>query len=170
MENIEENKTVDFSNLSKESKEEVLDKTDIALDIEQKEDSNINYDNSDIFITEDDTFEVVIRYHRDQNNSLVVETVNNDFNETTEGLKTFSVTFKYPSQGDYENIINAGQNRSVEQLRYADIVQMENFRIALLIRSWTLPHEIARIAELDPDIVKAIVNRVREKIALKGIL
>ena len=126
-------------------------------------------DNSDVFITEKDTFDIKVTYYK-MGDELYVESVDDEFDSKKENIKNIDVTFKYPSQGDYESIIAQNAYKSPDKMTVIDVMQMELTRIVILIRKWSVKAELNRLVELDPKIVKAIVNKVREKIGLRGIM
>jgi len=125
--------------------------------------------NEDIFITEKDTFEITIRYYK-VNGKIKVEKVAEDFDSKSSEVKSFTMTFKYPSHGDYEGIMNSSTYKSPDQMKVSDIIQMELSRMVTLFRTWSLKQDITRMIEMDPDILKAACTLIREEIGLKGIL
>jgi len=125
--------------------------------------------NDDLFITEDDTFTITVRWYKD-NGKLKVEKVSDDFDINNKEINSFTVTFKYPSQGDYEGLMSTNFYKSPDQMKLSDIVQVEVGRMVNLVRKWSLKQDMAKMIDLDPDIIKAMVNLVRDEIGLKGIL
>jgi len=126
-------------------------------------------DNSDVFVTEKDTFDISVLYYK-VGNDLCVESVDEDFDYKLPVVKHIDMTFKYPCQGDYETIIAQNAYKSPDKMTLIDVMQMELTRLVVLIRKWSLDAEFTRMVELDTKIVKAIANKVREKIGVKGIL
>ena len=126
--------------------------------------------NDDLFITENDTFTITVRWHKDSTGKLKVEKVSDDFDAANKDINSFTVTFKYPSQGDYEGLMSTNFYKSPDQMKLSDIVQVEIGRMVNLIRKWSLKQDMSKMIDLDPDIIKAMVALVREEIGLKGIL
>jgi hypothetical protein len=121
----------------------------------------------DIFITEENTFDVVVKYHKD-GNKLLVEKIDDNYNE--ENSSSITVTFKYPSQGDVTAIASHPLRDSVKGLdNTLDITGfylLESARMLCLIRKWSIdkPIDHKSIMELNPKIVKAIISGIREAI------
>lgn len=128
-------------------------------------------DNSDIFITEDNTLELTVKYNQ-KGNGLSVEKIDDDFVESSE-TKKITVTVKYPSQGDYDVIAGAFNRRPNESkdLEVKDILRMEFCRLMVLIRKWSLPRSCTpdNLMQLHPRIIKAIIIELREKMGMDGI-
>lgn len=144
--------------------------TDSPKEIVEKSDNKVET-NEDIFISEKDTFDVKIEFYRDENNKLVVQTTDDDgYDPVNKTVRSFTATFKYPSQSDLEAIMNSKVYKSPEKLEVSDIITLELIRIAILIRKWSLNQKINRITELDPKIVKGLVNKVRDVIGMDGIV
>ena len=125
--------------------------------------------NEDIFIGEDDTFDIKVRWYK-FDGKVMVAREDDEFDEKYEQVNEFTVTFKYPSQGDYEIIIGSSAYRSPEDMTVTNIVQLELARMVTLVRKWSLKQDISRMIELDPNIVKSILRSIREEIGMKGIL
>lgn len=124
---------------------------------------------SDVFVTEKDTFDVRLSYYKVEGD-FIVESVDEDFDSKNPSVKNLDITFKYPSQGDYESIIAQNAYKTPDKMTLIDVMQMELTRIVVLIRKWSLKEDFTRMVELDTKIVKGITNKVREKIGVKGIL
>ncbi len=122
-----------------------------------------------IFITEDDTFDIRVRWYKIDDELFVYES-DTDFDKDMEGMNEFTVTFKYPSQGDYELIMNSTVYRSPDEMKIADVIQMELTRLVTLVRRWSLPQDMSRMVEMDPLIIKSLLKQIRDKIGMKGIL
>ena len=114
-------------------------------------------------------FDISVLYYK-VGNDLCVESVDEDFDYKLPVVKHIDMTFKYPCQGDYETIIAQNAYKSPDKMTLIDVMQMELTRLVVLIRKWSLDAEFTRMVELDTKIVKAIANKVREKIGVKGIL
>jgi len=126
-------------------------------------------DTSDVFITESDTFDIRISYYKTEGD-FCVEGVDDEFDPKNTAVKHVDITFKYPSQGDYETILAQNAYKTPDKMTLIDVLQMELTRLVVLIRKWSLKAEFSRMVELDTKIVKAISNKVREKIGIRGIM
>lgn len=128
-------------------------------------------DFSDIFITENDFFDIKIRYHKDGEN-IFVEGVDESFNKNGV-IKEFTVTFKYPDQSDVTRISSTFPKvSSVGEIDARDFMKLEFSRLLCLIRKWSLnkPVDDGNIMSLNPKIVKSMVSKIREKIGADGII
>jgi len=163
--NIETDKVISDSNVTSNVTSNVLTS---EVDLVNKDNVIKLTDNSDLFITEKDTFDITVRYYK--KDEVFVENVDDVFDSNEPSIKQFSITFKYPNQGDFETIMAQNAYKSPDQLKLIDILQMELTRIVVLIRKWTLNAEFARLAELDPKVIKGIAQKVREKLGMRGIL
>ena len=126
---------------------------------------------SDIFVTEDDTFEVNIKYYN-KDGKLFVKTIDEDFDDTFNPAKSLNITLKYPSQGDcivIERSIASNDN-ATENLK--TFLRMEYHRFLVLARKWSLLEKFdePNIIKLQPKIVKGILHGIREKINLDGLV
>ena len=132
----------------------------------------IKKDNNDIFITEDDTFTIEISYYNDPIKGLIVETVEDSFDATNKDVKSFNMTFKYPSQGDYETIMARSKYQSIEKMNLTEVTLLETTRVVVLMKKWSLDRKltVAEMTSIDPKIVKAINNKVREKIGVSALI
>jgi len=126
------------------------------------------FDNEDLFVTEKTTFEAKVRYYKDEKNGFIVEGVSEEFDEKNK-LQEIIVTCKYPSQSDYQSLLNSPSFKGLNDLRAVDVVLLELSRLSLLIRGWSLKQDLARIMEMDPRIVKGILWAVSQKIGMQGI-
>jgi hypothetical protein len=132
--------------------------------------SNENTDiNESIFIDENDTFDILVRWYK-ENDKIYVEDSETEFDDNYTNINEFSVTFKYPSQGDYESILRSSNYKSPDEMKMIDLIQMELTRLVILIRKWSLTQNLSRMIELDPMIIKSITKKVRDKIGMKGII
>lgn len=138
-----------------------------------KEEVNKGFDYSDIFIGENDTFDVGVSYYKDKEGILKVKHIDEDF-DTKMDCKNFKVTFKYPNQGDVATISAHASTLKInlEELDVRDFLNLEFSRMTCLIRKWTMTTEISQrsIMQLNPKIVKGILFGIREKIGMDGIL
>lgn len=151
-----------------EQKREEQEEFKKLADMVVKNNIDLN-DTSDVFITEKDTFDIKFGYYK-VGGDFCVESVDDEFDPKNPLVKTIEVTFKYPSQGDYEGIISRNEYKSPDKMTIIDVMQMELTRLVVLIRKWSIKAEFSKMVELDPKIVKAMTNKVREKIGVKGIL
>lgn len=121
-----------------------------------------------IFIKESDTFDIKIRWYKI--NNMVFTDDSDEFEDKLDGINEFTVTFKYPSQGDYEIIMGSVSYKSLDEMKLPDLIKMELTRLVTLIRKWSLKQDINRMAQLDPVIIKSMLNKVREELGMRGIL
>lgn len=127
---------------------------------------------SDIFITEKDTFDIVVKYYK-KDGVLYVKEVDDEFDDK-EPCIDFSITFKYPDQGDTARI-TTGANRisaDIENIDVRDLINLEFSRVLCLIRKWVLDKKLTNenILQLHPKIIKAIVVQIRDLIGMDGII
>ncbi|MFA7219218.1 MAG: hypothetical protein WC119_01780 [Synergistaceae bacterium] len=138
---------------------------------EDKSEEVVADPNEGIFITEKDTFDVKIRWYKIDDIVHVDGNPNDtEFDSQYSGINEFTVTFKYPSQGDYEVIMNSAVYRSPDEMNVASIIQLELTRLVTLVRKWSLKQELSRMVELDPVIINEILRQVRNVIGVKAIL
>jgi len=168
---MNEEKNVEVEKVKTES---VLEKVEVSENKEEK--SEVVQSNADekslsecIFITEDDTFDIVVKWYKIDDTLFVYES-DTDFDKNVKGVNEFAVTFKYPSQGDYELIMNSTVYRSPDEMKIADVIQMELTRLVTLVRKWSLPQDMSRMVQMDPLIIKSLLKQIRDKIGMKGIL
>lgn len=131
-----------------------------------------NLENS-IFISEKDVFTIKICFYF-YKEALIVEGVSDNFNESFAkdnscNIESFDVTLKYPSCGDQSLIIRNVESLDSEKISVYDIKLLELSRLSVLIRDWTLKRDFTEIYNLDVNIVDAILLKIRDVIALKGI-
>lgn len=172
--------------MSEESKEEVVVEQEVAVteevknespekveepkveDAEKVEDIDDMDDNSDIFITEKDRFDIPIEYYM-VGNDPSIKGFDDDYDDKHEKIKKFTITFKHPSQKDADAIVLTNPIEDIEKTTYNEFLQLENLRILVLIRTWTLKKDITEIAYLHPKMIKAIRLKVTEEIGGNGI-
>lgn len=124
----------------------------------------------DIFVTEKDTFEVKVQYYK-EGTKFFVESVDDDFSKE-HGNKEMALTFKLPNQGDVTNIIgmvySGGKTQATDVV---DFTRLELARMMCLIRKWSSDKKIdnENLLALNPKVVKAILNKIRESIGADGI-
>jgi hypothetical protein len=171
---IEEKTEVTVENV--ETKEDIIELVTETIADTKSNDPEIKVEatvlestEEDIFITEDDTFDVKVRWYK-IGSDVFVENSESTFDTSFNNISEFTVTFKYPSQGDYEMIMNSPSYRSPDEMKITDIIQMELTRVVTLVRGWSLKANLSRMVELDPMIVKCLLQSLRDKIGMKGIL
>jgi len=128
-------------------------------------------DSFSVFVTEDDTVNIVVSCYKKDGN-LMVKNVDNEYDEK-ETPKNISVIFKRPSQSDALLISRQASIDTVsEEVAISNLTIMEYARIMVLIRKWDLAEVINsdNLAKLDPKIIKAMIYGLRDKIALEGII
>lgn len=124
--------------------------------------------NDDIFITENDTFDCSFKYYKDGIN-VVVSGVDDDF-DATKPSKTITFTCKYPSQADYQSIINSNAFKGItDELTGTDLIKLEMTRLSLLLRKWSVSKPLDKLLDADPKIIKGMLVCVSKVIGLKGL-
>lgn len=126
-----------------------------------------------IFVTEDNTFDVDIEYYS-YKNSFKVKGVDDDFdpeNDQAE-VENFVVTLKYPSQLDSEIVAGtiARQMQGSSSISLIDFITLDLARLNVLLRSWSLEEDISEISKLHPKIIKGILEQIRQKIGSDGTI
>jgi len=127
-----------------------------------------------VFITEDDKFDITIEFYK-ENGKMFVKDIDNEF-DVTRKTESFTVTIKYPSQGDVELIYSAS-SKSVDptnpqEISVPDFLRLELSRLLILIRGWSAGMDLNadKVYQLNPKIVKAIILKIRSEIGMEGIL
>ena len=149
---------------------------DGVIEVEAKEKESIpskdeDRDSFSVFVTEDDTVNIIVSCYKKDGN-LMVKNVDNEYDEK-ETPKNISVIFKRPSQSDALLISRQASIDTVsEEVAISNLTIMEYARIMVLIRKWDLAEVINsdNLAKLDPKIIKAMIYGLRDKIALEGII
>ena len=134
----------------------------------------VKKDTPGIFIGENDTFDIEIKYYRD-GKSIVVYGVDDNFDESNKETQTITMTLKYPSHGDFLTINNIKSNVLMNRSDDIDIktfLQVEYYRLTILLRKWSLSDSVEEesILRLHPKIVKGAFHKIRENIGLDGII
>lgn len=125
--------------------------------------------NDDIFITENTLFDGSVSYYR-ENNEIKVLGVDDDYKPEGQTVKTISFKCKYPSQADYQTILNSPLYKNMVDMRAVDLVLLELTRLSLLIREWSIKNrDLSALLEIDPKIVKGMLKSIRDSIDMKGI-
>jgi hypothetical protein len=135
-----------------------------VVQADETEDSN-----QSIFITEDDTFDIEIKWYK-KDKQLYIDGISDNYDAKDNKENCFTITFKYPSQGDAQLIMGGLSYKKSDDISMSDLVQMELFRLSVLCRRWTLKQDVDQMINLDPYIVKSIVHKVRDEIGMKGII
>ena len=152
-------------------KESVEEKKPLTIDLSNGIPEEIEEDtNDDIFVTEDDTFEVNVEFYFNDDKLFVKSVDENEYDPIGKNVRSFSATFKHPSQADLETIMANVAYKSPEFLEMKDIISLELVRMGILLRKWTLTQKLERIVELDPKIIKGMMNSVRDVIGMDGIV
>jgi len=133
--------------------------------------ANVNGE-SCLFVTEDNRFDICIKYN-EENGKIFIDKIDPEFKEGN-GTKSIVMSLKYPSHGDYENIIRVGGKLSEEKesMDVRDILRLEFVRLLTLARKWSLrkPLNNENIMSLQPRIVKAMMISIREQIGIDGMI
>ena len=127
-------------------------------------------DDSDLFVTDDDTFDITVRYYIKDNkkHEFIIEGESEEFKDG-DHVKSFNITFSYPCLEDLKSIADTSQ--SLAEVSFMNkVIGQEYNHLLILVKSWTLPRDTAWFAKLDANLINSIVAKVREKIGLSGIL
>jgi hypothetical protein len=166
----EEVKTEEVKTEEVETEEVVTEEVkteEVKTEEVKTEEVKTKQDNSDIFVTEDNTFDVEIKYY--VTDSLPhIEGFSDEFDDEIE-TKDFTVTFKFPSQRDSEIIMATKSIENAETATYLDFIEIENVRMMTLIRGWSLDRPLKDLSTVHPDIIKAIKAKISEKILGSGL-
>jgi len=172
--NEEDKVLIEQAKTTEPEKVEETEKTTEPEKVEETEDGKIiveekKQNNDDIFITEADRFVITVSYYMNKKN-LIVESVDSEYQEFGNEIKSFTVTLKYPSQRDADAISSARNVTDLENMTYVDMIQLENLRLVTLIREWSLDKPLAEIVNLNPKIIKGIKNKISEEIGSLALL
>lgn len=158
-----ENNNVSENNVGSEAIGEIVGSVGL------KKDENIF---GSIFVTENDTFDICTEFYF-ENGRLFVKGIDDDFNDKSSISKVI-FTIKYPSQADVESISTAfrtymGNN---EKTVFSEVTKLEMIRFFALVRKWSLSEKMSneKIMSLNPKIIKSILNEIRLKIDMDGII
>ena len=125
---------------------------------------------SDIFINENDSFTVTVKYYPVNKHEVMVMGLDDGFDENNKDIKSFNISFKYPSFYDSQIIFSGLQNSNKDQVGMLDLLGLQNNRLLVLFKSWTLSADKAKINQLNNKIVKHILNCITKEIGMDGIL
>lgn len=126
------------------------------------------------FIADDDLFEIVVEYYKD-NKKIVVKDVAETFDENRP-RSTITFKIKYPSQADCETMFVKGREggnfMQDGEINLRSFYYMETMRLLSLVRSWSDPRELNNksVLDLQPDIIKAVLSKIRDEIGTTGII
>lgn len=154
----------DMSNVSSESLEKNAEtKTEAKVEVDVAQVTN-----DDIFVTESDQFECTIKYYKTAND-ILVSNVDDNFDAKVPS-KTLTFKCKYPSQADYQALINSQAFKGIgENISGIELNKLEMTRFSLLVRSWSVPQPLERLLDVDPKIIKGMLIAVNDVIGLKGL-
>ena len=111
-----------------EKKVDVVDAATVAesqLKPEAKEEVD---DHDDIFITEEDTFDIEVVYFV-KDREIHVKDYDDVYDSEGQKEKVLKVTFKYPDLRDTEAITSSESFADIRNASYADIAKVENVRM-----------------------------------------
>jgi hypothetical protein len=180
--------------MSEKEQEKEKEENKIAAEVDKvadKADKADNADNADnakdkpevkdggkkkpsLFLTADDGFSVKVTY-QNIDGKILVKGVDSDYGKSGKE-EDFSIECRYPSQNDADMISSRARMLSVNQADPAASIRviqdLENFRLSVLMKSWTLEEDCSdeNLGQLPPVIIKGIVYEIREKIGMDGIV
>lgn len=148
---------------------EIVQEVNMEAKTETKPVTENNENNDDIFITEDTLFDGTVSYYRENNDTKVLS-VDDDYSPEGKSVKVIKFKCKYPSQADYQTILNSPLYKNMVDMRAVDLVLLELTRLSLLIREWSIKNkDLSALLEIDPKIIKGMLHSMRESIGMKGI-
>jgi hypothetical protein len=147
------------------------------IKVEKIETSNsidgVKDDFSDIFVSENDTFDITVKYYKKDGKVYTNSGTDEDF-DIHEPSRTIVMTLKYPDQSDCATIamMSPKMGQEADKIDLRDFLSMELVRVIVLMRKWSIGKKLDRegIMNLNTKIVKGILARTREKIGMEGIL
>lgn len=162
------------SNVKSETKDQqvLIEKAKTNKDSNQISVTNESFEqaesNDDIFITESDLFECTVKYYKIEHD-ILVQNVDDNFDKNVP-CKIIKFKCKYPSQADYQTLINSAVFKNInENINGIDVAKMEIARLSLLIRSWSVSSSLDKLLDVDPKIIKGMLLAVNGAIGLKGL-
>ena len=168
---VEAEEKVDLKPEKEDVKEDVKEAAKEDKKPEEKKIEISKFD--DIFITEDDTFDITLKYYKKDGQIYTDGGTDDDFS-TEVPCKELVVTFKYPDQSDCAVITSATprMDQDMEKVDVRDFIAMELTRLIILARKWSAPEKINRdsIMKLNTKIVKGLLTKIRNKIGMEGII
>lgn len=133
---------------------------------------NKKNDFDDIFVSEEEEFDVCVRYYSKDNE---IHIVGLEAEENSDDIKEIKFIFRQPNYGDCELIskqtsIMSG-NKVEEDYTLGDYVNGEIVRMLSLFKTWngTGNFNIDLVRKINPKIVKDILMKIRLKIGMIGI-
>lgn len=125
------------------------------------------------FITEDDVFDVLVRYYRD-GKKIFVETIDENFEVNRKDIAEIKFVIKYPNQGDCDLMFGTSKkiDLNTDNMNIKTFMELEVVRFLSLVRKWSLKEELnnKNALSLSPKIIKAVISKIREEIQLEGLL
>ena len=148
-------------------KEEQKEKKEEIKEEKEKAEDTPKYS---IFVSEDDVFDVSVGCYKEEGR-LFVEDLDDDF-DAKKDKETLTLTLRYPSQADVEQINMSNTVNAIEEFDARALAHLEFTRLLVLAKEWSLKEELnnSNILKLHPRVVKALIIKIREKIAFDGIL
>ena len=136
---------------------------------EEVKENIVNENNTDdIFVKDTDVFSIDVRYYKN-GKDLVVENVDTEFDINNNGIKSFSATFRYPSYLDSKSIYSVANIKPKPDSMIGDILALQDARIIVLFKSWTLSSGIDKIDSMNVKFIKAIRALIISSIGMEGI-
>ena len=128
--------------------------------------------NSSPFITAEDVFNISIDYYR-EGVKVIVE--GNDKYDDKKEKSSIGFMVRYPSQADVETIMQGCKDILVdvdENMDLRKFIKIELFRFLTLVKAWSVEQPISNenIMNLHPDIIKAVLAKVRSELGTNGII
>jgi hypothetical protein len=128
-------------------------------------------DYSDIFVTENDTFDVTIKYYK-KDGKIYTDSGTDEQFSFDEKCKDLTVTLKYPDQADSVIISSSIPSaKNLDKIEIGDFLSLELSRLIVLIRKWSIDKKITKetILGINPKIVKGLLFRIRETLGTEGL-
>lgn len=153
-----------------------------GIDKDSNVDSDVKEDESNdgledsygaLFISENDLFDVEVKYNV-VDKTILVKGIDEKYSDKDSEQIVF--TFKYPNHGDCNLISSLARTRGVNgnpsEATVRDYRELESIRMAVLIRKWSLKKDLTdiNISNLNPKIILSLLDGVRNKIGIMGIL
>ena len=128
---------------------------------EEVKENIVNENNTDdIFVKDTDVFSIDVRYYKN---------VDTEFDINNNGIKSFSATFRYPSYLDSKSIYSVANIKPKPDSMIGDILALQDARIIVLFKSWTLSSGIDKIDSMNVKFIKAIRALIISSIGMEGI-
>ena len=122
------------------------------------------------FITEEDVFEIVVKYYK-VDGKIMVADIDVDY-DSTKDQSEVKMVIKYPDQGDCDYVkgtLNLGED---DGINLRDVARMELVRLMRLMRKWNLDCDLIEenILRLEPKIAKSLTNKIAGRLGYTGVL